>query len=106
MHDRVDPPVEQAPLGLEGPYPEPAGQIVPPAALVGPGEAAQPGVLIGGVPLPAPLGPRDSQQVRNVAFLPKNRNRRVKISRAKILLCPCGFRVRRDFFEAKRIDLR
>lgn len=67
MHDGVDPPVEEAVLGLEARYPEGAGGIVSAAAAVRPGEAPQLRVLPRRVALAAPLGARYPEDVRNVA---------------------------------------
>lgn len=64
MHDGVDPPVDQAVLLLEAGDPEGTRGVVPPAAAVRPGEAAQLGVLPRRVALAAPFRPRDAQQVR------------------------------------------
>lgn len=70
MHDRVNSPVEESVLGLESADPEPAREVVPPAALVRPGEAPQACVLVGGVALAAPFGPGHPQQVGHVPLGP------------------------------------
>lgn len=75
MHERVDPPVEEAVFGLETANPKRTGEVVPPAAPIRPGEAAQTRILVGGVALSTPLRPGDAEDVGKVALVPVRRKK-------------------------------
>ena len=70
VHDSVYSPVKQSILLFETRNVEGAGGVMHSAALVGPIEAPQVSVLGGTLPLPAPLGAGDAEQVHQLPFSP------------------------------------